>query len=54
MESFKNYPKEIEEATADTMVATDMLFVTETGSENTYYEDAKGNEFYCKNYPSDS
>ena len=50
---FDNYPSEIEQATADIMLATDLISVAEIGSENTYYYDVFDNSYYCKNYPSD-
>lgn len=42
---------EIEEKTATIWLALGTITVTSTGSENTYYIDEFGNEFYCKNYP---
>ena len=43
--------KEIEEATANTWVSTGAIKPTSYGSENTYYVNEFGHEFYCKNYP---
>ena len=43
--------KEIEEKTADLWLSMGTIKITETGQENTYYEDQFANQFYCKNYP---
>lgn len=43
--------KEIEEVTANLWLSQGTITITSTGSENTYYVDQFGLEFYCKNYP---
>jgi hypothetical protein len=40
---------EIDEA--EIMVESGLLEVTDCGSENTYYADRAGRQYYCKNYP---
>jgi hypothetical protein len=42
---------EIEEVTADNWMSIGTIWVTDTGSENTYYIDQFDNQFFCKNYP---
>lgn len=44
-------PREIEEQTAALWLSLGTVEITHEGSENTYYRDEFGNEFYCKNYP---
>lgn len=43
--------QEIEEKTADLWLSLGTIKVNEIGSENTYYENEFGMQFYCKNYP---
>jgi hypothetical protein len=47
-----NLISEIAPNTADLWLSQGTIKVTEYGSENTYYIDYFGNEFFCKNYPS--
>jgi hypothetical protein len=42
---------EIEETTANLWLSQGTVTITSVGSENTYYVDQFGLEFYCKNYP---
>jgi len=48
---YLNAPLEIEVSTAELWQALGTIQVTETGSENTYYVNEFGIEFFCKNYP---
>ncbi len=43
--------KEIEIQTMDSWLATGAIKLTDTGSENLYFIDQFGQEFYCKCYP---
>ena len=49
--NFNDYPRELEIKTADLWLDQGTIRITETGSENTYYIDQFGTEFFCKNYP---
>lgn len=51
MKAKLNLPRELEIPTADLWVSTGAITITETGEENTYYENEFGHLFYCKNYP---
>jgi hypothetical protein len=42
---------EIEIKTMETWLKTGAIFLTDTGSENLYFIDQFGNQFYCKCYP---
>lgn len=42
---------EIEEPTASNWLMTGTIWPTHYGTENTYYTDEFGTEFFCKNYP---
>ena len=42
---------ELETVQADTLLLQGSVVIEYEGSENTYYFDQFGNEFYCKNYP---
>jgi hypothetical protein len=44
-------PQELEINTADNWLSIGTIWITETGSENTYYIDQFDREYYCKNYP---
>tara|TARA_R110000796_G_C14508812_1_gene429662 strand:+ start:156 stop:533 length:378 start_codon:yes stop_codon:yes gene_type:complete len=44
-------PSEIEVNTANTWLKSGAIGITSYGSENTYYENEFGKEFFCKNYP---
>ena len=43
--------REIEIQTAETWLKLGTIWLTDVGSENSYYADQFGNEFFCKNYP---
>ena len=43
---------EIETVTAQAWIDIGSIWVTETGEENSYYENEFGMTFYCKNYPT--
>ena len=43
---------ELEEKTADTWLVQGTIWITDTGSENTYYTDEFDKQYFCKNYPS--
>lgn len=42
---------EIAEKTANIWLSQGTITVSSVGSENTYYVDQFGMEYYCKNYP---
>jgi len=42
---------EIEIKTMETWLKTGAIVLTDTGSENLYFVDQFGNQFYCKCYP---
>jgi hypothetical protein len=42
---------EIEIKTMESWLATGAIVLTDTGSENLYFIDQFGNQFYCKCYP---
>ena len=42
---------ELEEVTANTWVEQGTIWITSTGSENTYYTDEFDMQYFCKNYP---
>ena len=44
-------PRELEEFTADLWLSIGTIQVSNYGSENTYYVDQFGIEYFCKNYP---
>jgi hypothetical protein len=44
-------PREIESNVALAWIEMGAIIETEYGEENTYYVNAWGHEFYCKNYP---
>jgi hypothetical protein len=50
---FKSLPTiyELEPKTADLWLSQGTITITSIGSENTYYVNEFGMEFYCKNYP---
>jgi len=43
--------KEIEIQTMESWLATGAIILTDTGTENKYFVDQFGNQFYCKCYP---
>jgi len=43
---------EIEEGEVEEKVNNGQLTVEYYGSENTYYTDSEGNQYFCKNYPT--
>ena len=45
--------RELEETTANAWMRNRGITITEIGSENTYYVNEFGMEFFCKNYPSE-
>lgn len=45
-------PRELEIPIAEFWLSTGAITITETGEENTYYENEFGHVFFCKNYPS--
>ena len=51
--SYESLPKitEIEIKTMECWLATGVIVLTDTGSENLYFVDQFGNQFYCKCYP---
>jgi hypothetical protein len=42
---------EIEVKTMESWLSTGAIVLTDTGSENLYFLDQFGNQFYCKCYP---
>ena len=50
---FNDYPRTIEEVTAELWLEQGVITVIEYGNENTYYKDQFGIRFCCKNYPQD-
>ena len=46
-----DYPRELEEKTADLWLSLGTIKIESYGSENTYYVDQFDNKFFCKNYP---
>jgi hypothetical protein len=44
--------REIEIQTAITWLALGSIWLTDTGAENSYYENEFGMRFFCKNYPN--
>jgi len=44
-------PQELEINTAENWLANGTIWISETGSENTYYTDQFDREYFCKNYP---
>jgi hypothetical protein len=48
-----DYPREIEEKTADLWLEQGTIRITEYGNENTYYIDQFGTKYFCKNYPQE-
>ena len=49
--SLNDYPREIEEATANNWLERGTIWAVDYGSENTYYKDQFDREYFCKNYP---
>ena len=45
------YPRELEENTANLWLEQGTIKIEDYGSENTYYIDQFDNRFFCKNYP---
>lgn len=43
-------PKELEQTEAAEMIREGEIRPTETGEENTYFEDADGVRYFCKGY----
>lgn len=44
-------PREISEETMRSWLSTGAIVETDCGSENLYFSDQFGNEFFCKCYP---
>jgi hypothetical protein len=49
---FSGYPNELEPEQADRLTTAGHIVPVSVGSENTYYKNAAGVEYYCKNYPN--
>lgn len=46
-----NHTNEIENNVAMAWLKSGAIWITDVGSENTYYIDIFNKEFFCKNYP---